>query len=235
MTNAIGSTIAKYDDINIFGKQKFTASCPTPLCLNMTVSKTSAASSSGKNFGKSSGKTLLRQEILGARRLSNYFWAAVTAVGGLGFFLAGISSFLNTNLLPFSDLPAQLVFIPQGIAMGFYGTAALLLCLYLCLIVIWNVGGGYNEFNKESGDARIFRQGFPGKNREIELIYPLKDLLAVRAEIKEGLNPKRSLYLRVKGKGDLPLTRVGQPISLAELENKGAELARFLQVPLEGL
>lgn len=235
MTNPIGSTIAKYDVTHIFGEQKVTASCPTPLYLNMTVSKTSAASSSGKNSGKSSGKTLLRQEILGARRPSNYFWAVVTAVGGLGFFLAGVSSYLNTNLLPFSDLPAQLVFIPQGIAMGFYGTAALLLCVYLCLIVIWNVGGGYNEFNQESGEARIFRQGFPGKNREIELVYPLKDLLAVRAEIKEGLNPKRSLYLRVKGKGDLPLTRVGQPISLAELENKGAELARFLQVPLEGL
>ena len=203
--------------------------------LNMTASKTSAAGSSGKIPDKSAGKTLLRQEILGARRPSNYFWAAVTAVGGLGFFLAGVSSFLNTNLLPFSDLPAQLVFIPQGIAMGFYGSAALLLCVYLCLIVIWNVGGGYNEFNQDSGEARIFRQGFPGKNREIELVYPLKDLLAVRAEIKEGLNPKRSLYLRVKGKGDLPLTRVGQPISLAELENKGAELARFLQVPLEGL
>ena len=235
MTSAIGSTIAKYDVTNTFGEQKFAVSCPQPFfSLNMTVLKTSAGSS-GKTSDKSAGKTLLRQEILGARRPSNYFWAAVTAVGGLGFFLAGVSSFLNTNLLPFSDLPAQLVFIPQGIAMGFYGTAALLLCAYLCLIVIWNVGGGYNEFNKESGEARIFRQGFPGKNREIELVYPLKDLLAVRAEIKEGLNPKRSLYLRVKGKGDLPLTRVGQPISLAELENKGAELARFLQVPLEGL
>ena len=216
---------------------------------NMTVSKTSASSSnSGQSSGskkgpdngnsgsnKSSGNTLIRQNILGARRPSNFFWAVVTAVGGLGFFLAGISSYLNTNLLPFSDSPAQLVFIPQGIAMGFYGTAALLLCLYLCLILIWNVGSGYNEFDKAAGEARIVRRGFPGKNREIELTYPLKDVLAVRAEIKEGLNPKRSLYLKVKGKGDLPLTRVGQPISLAELENQGAELARFLQVPLEGL
>ncbi len=234
VTNPIGSTIAKYDVTNIFGERRSPASCPTTSFVNMTVSKTSAGSS-GKTPGKSSGKTLMRQEILGARRPSNYFWAAVTAVGGLGFFLAGVSSFLNTNLLPFSDLPAQLVFIPQGIAMGFYGTAAILLCLYLCLILVWNVGSGYNEFDKESGNARIFRRGFPGKDREIELVYPLKDLLAVRAEIKEGLNPKRSLFLRVKGKGDLPLTRVGQPVALAELENQGAELARFLQVPLEGL
>ena len=119
--------------------------------------------------------------------------------------------------------------------MGFYGTAALLLCLYLVLIIIWNVGSGFNEFNKQTNEARIFRYGFPGKNREIDLRYPLKDVLAVRAEIKEGLNPKRALFLKVKGKGDIPLTRVGQPISLADLENQGAELARFLQVPLEGL
>lgn len=199
----------------------------------MAASKTNA--SPAKASAKSPGKTILRREILGARRPSNYFWAGVTAIGGVGFFLSGLSSFLNTNLLPFSDLPAQLVFIPQGIAMGFYGVAALLLCTYLTLIIIWNVGGGYNEFDKSAGEARIVRSGFPGKNRKIELHYPLKDLLAVRAELKEGLNPKRSLYLRVKGKGDIPLTRVGQPIALADLENQGAELARFLQVPLEGL
>ena len=244
MTNAIRAAIAKYDVTNTFGERKIPASWPQhTLLANMTASKTSATGSadstskktSDDKSNKSSGKMLMRQDILGARRPSNYFWAAVTAIGGTGFFLAGISSFLNTNLLPFSDLPAQLVFIPQGIAMGFYGTAALLLCLYLCLIVVWNVGSGYNEFDKAAGEARIVRRGFPGKNREIELVYPLKDLLAVRAEIKEGLNPKRSLYLRVKGKGDLPLTRVGQPISLADLENQGADLARFLQVPLEGL
>lgn len=184
---------------------------------------------------KAPSATTLQRDILGARRPSNYFWAAVTAVGGIGFFLSGISSYLHTNLLPFSDLPAQLVFIPQGIAMGFYGLAAILLCTYLCLIILWDVGSGYNKFDKEANEAQIFRRGFPGKNRQIDLRYPFKDLLAVRAEIKEGLNPKRSLYLKVKGKGNIPLTRVGQPISLSDLENQGAELARFLQVPLEGL
>ncbi len=199
------------------------ASTPTP------------ASKENRPGNRPSDKTVLRRDMLGARRPSNYFWAAVTAVGGVGFFLAGISSYLHTNLLPFSDLPAQLVFIPQGIAMGFYGAVALLLCAYLTLIITWNIGGGYNEFDKNASEARIFRHGFPGKNREIDLRYPLKDLLAVRAEVKEGLNPKRALYLKVKGKGEIPLTRVGQPISLADLENQGAELARFLQVPLEGV
>lgn len=63
----------------------------------------------------------------------------------------------------------------------------------------------------------------------------MEDVQAVRVEIKEGLNPRRVLYLRVKGRRNLPLTRVGQPISLTKLENEGAGLARFLGVPLEGL
>jgi hypothetical protein len=101
--------------------------------------------------------------------------------------------------------------------------------------MFWNVGGGYNEFNQESGKVTVFRWGFPGKNRRIKLTCAIADVQAVRAEIKEGVSPKRALYLRVKQRRDIPLTRVGQPISLSSLENQGAELARFLGVPLEGL
>ena len=176
----------------------------------------------------------LRQPVLGARRLSNYFWASVVSIGGVGFFLAGLSSYLHKNLLPFSDA-TQLIFIPQGITMCFYGTAAVLLATYLWLIVLWDVGGGYTAFSKDTDTVQIFRWGFPGKNRKIDITYDLQDVKAVRVDIREGLSPKRALYLKVKGKGDIPLTRVGQPLPLADLENKGAELARFLQVPLEGL
>jgi hypothetical protein len=63
-----------------------------------------------------------------------------------------------------------------------------------------------------------------------------KDVQSIRVDIKEGLNPRRALYLRVKDRRDVPLTRVGTTaIALSELENQGAELARFLGVPLEGL
>lgn len=190
--------------------------------------------STASNLSKSENNLILRQDILGARRLSNYFWAIASTIGGAGFLLSSLSSYFKVNLLPFAD-PVHLVFIPQGIAMGFYGSIGLLLGVYLWLTMFWNVGGGYNEFNKEKETATIFRQGFPGKNRRIELIYSLAEIQAIRVEIKEGLNPKRALYLRVKGRGEIPLTRVGQPLPLSELENQGAELARFLSVPLEGL
>lgn len=177
---------------------------------------------------------ILRRDILGARRLSNYWWAVVMSLGASGFLLSGISSYLKVNLLPFAD-SALLVFIPQGIVMGFYGSLGLLIAVYLWLIIVWNVGGGYNEFNKQTDRVNIFRWGFPGENRRIEITHALADVQALRIDIKEGLNPRRTLYLRIKGRGDIPLTRVGRPLPLSELENQGAELARFLQVPLEGL
>lgn len=178
---------------------------------------------------------VLRQEVTGSRRLSNYWWASVVSIGGIGFLLAGLSSYFRVNLLFSLMDPTQLVFFPQGFAMTFYGVAGSLLALYLWGVMALDVGGGYNEFNLEQGEVRIFRWGFPGKNRRIEITCPTEDVQSVRVEVKEGLNPRRSLYLRAKGKGDIPLTRVGQPLPISELENQGAELARFLGVPLEGL
>ncbi|NJN32080.1 MAG: photosystem I assembly protein Ycf4 [Synechococcales cyanobacterium RM1_1_8] len=177
---------------------------------------------------------VLRQKVLGSRRLSNYFWALVVLGGGLGFLLSSVSSYTKINLLPLSD-PTQLLFLPQGLVMGFYGIAALVLGSFLMALLLWDVGGGFNEFNQETQQVTIYRQGYPGKNRKVELIYPIADVQSVRVTLKEGINPKRALYLNLRDRGDIPLTRVGQPISLAELENQGAELARFMGVPLEGL
>jgi Ycf4 len=179
--------------------------------------------------------SVYRQPIVGARRLSNYFWATVVTIGAGGFFLASISSYTQINLLgPISD-PTKLPFLPNGLVMGLYGVAGILLASYLWLTILWDLGGGYNEFNKTNNKVMIFRQGFPGKNRKVELTFDLSDVQAVKVILQEGINPKRSLYLRIKGMRDIPLTRVGQPIALANLENQAAALVRFLGVPLEGL
>ncbi len=184
--------------------------------------------------GDSSASSILHQKVLGSRRFSNYWWATIVTLGATGFLLAGISSYLKVNLLLVTDA-TQLIFVPQGLVMGLYGGAGLLLASYLWLMILWDVGGGYNDFNQETGSIKIFRWGFPGKNRRIEIEGRTQDVQSVKIDIKEGLNPRRALYLRIKGRRDIPLTRVGQPLSLTELETKGAELARFLRVPLEGL
>nr|ANB40230.1 hypothetical chloroplast protein RF4 [Koshicola spirodelophila] len=175
-----------------------------------------------------------RYYIIGSRRFSNYWWASVIFLGGSGFLITGISSYLHSNLLPFIQ-SQQISFFPQGLVMCFYGLLGILLSLYLWLTIVWNIGGGFNEFNKKDGLIRIFRWGFPGKVRCIDLCYSVKDVEAIRVELKQGFNPERTIYLRVKGKREIPLNQIGQLLTMDEIEKQAAELAKFLQVSVEGL
>jgi hypothetical protein len=227
-----------------------------------------------------------RYYIIGERRLSNYWWACVIFLGGLGFLLTGISSYLKYNILAktFNMFNSMLIsnyynpglaenipnplspggglensviaFFPQGLLMCFYGSLGILLSLYWCLRLYWDIGGGFNEFNKKEGFMRIFRWGYPGKNRRIDLVYPLEDIEAIRVEFKQtqGLfASEQTIYVRllstplsdqntlsgsrkgVKEKIEIPLGGIGQPLTLKEIEKQASELANFLQVGLEGL
>lgn len=170
--------------------------------------------------------------ILGSKRFSNYSWALFSLIGGSGFLLAGLSSYLGIELLPFADTD-EIVFIPQGIVMTFYGSVGFLLSLFLTVIIVSNVGGGYNSYNLKTGEIIIFRIGFPGIQREILLKYFLKDVKSIKLAITEGINPKREIYLVTKDKKQIPLTRVGEPLLLSEIEEEAVDLAKFLKVNLE--
>ena len=177
----------------------------------------------------------IRQEkIVGSRRFSNYFWASLLLVGGLMFLLAGISSYLKINLLPFANT-TELVFIPQGIVMMFYGTLSFGLSIYIMATLFWDIGSGYNEYNKVENLVKVVRRGFPGKNREILLTYPLNNIRSIGIKISEGLNPQRIIYLCLKDDRQIPLTPVQQPDSISDLEDQAADLAKFLDLKLENL
>ena len=66
----------------------------------------------------------IKDDIAGARSLSNIIITVVLLIAGAGFFLAGISSYLHVNLLKVTDT-STITFIPQGIALLFYGTGAI--------------------------------------------------------------------------------------------------------------
>ena len=177
----------------------------------------------------------IRQDkIVGSRRFSNYFWSVFLFVGGLGFLLAGISSYLKINLLPFAN-PTELVFIPQGLIMIFYGTLSLGISIYIIITVLLDIGSGYNEYNRIENLVKIVRKGFPGKNREILLTYSLSNIRSIGIKITEGLNPTRSIYLCLKDERQIPLTPVQEPISISDLEEEAANLAKFLDLKLENL
>lgn len=196
--------------------------------------------------------TLIRRYIiLGERRLSNYWWAIIIFLGSCGFLATGLCSYLGIpnwlsllNLNYSTDFSLQqefnsanlniLPFFPQGLLMSFYGSLGFLLSLYWALLIFWNVGGGFNEFNKKEGFVRIFRWGYPGKNRKIDLSYSIKDIEAIRVLLTQASDGgQRTIYLRLKGKREIPLTGIGQPLTLKEIEKQASELANFLQVSLE--
>lgn len=180
-------------------------------------------------------KNLIRRDIIvGSKRFSNYFWAFLLFTGGLGFLLAGFSSYLKINLLFFTNCQ-ELAFIPQGIVMSFYGVVAVSLSVYISLTIFWDIGSGYNEFNKIDDLVRITRNGFPGKNRQILLVYPINEIKSIKVSIQDGLNPKRMIFLCTKDQRQIPLNQVEQPRSLFELEAYASDIAEFLEVSLEGI
>jgi hypothetical protein len=134
-------------------------------------------------------ETLIKENIVGARNFNSILVMIILLVAGTGFFLAGLSSYLDINLLKITDT-SEIRFIPQGIAMLFYGTGAIGIGTYLILTVIWNIGSGYNEFSKLEEVVRIVRLGFPGKNRTIFLSYEFKNIKNLKFLIKQGLNPR---------------------------------------------
>nr|QBC71365.1 photosystem I assembly protein Ycf4 [Anacampseros filamentosa] len=172
----------------------------------------------------------LRRE---SRKISNFCWAFILFLGSLGFLLVGISSYLGRNLI--SLFPYQeILFFPQGIVMSFYGIAGLFISSYLWCTISWNVGSGYDRFDRKEGIVCIFRWGFPGKNRRIFLRFLIKEIQSIRIELKEeGIYTRRVLYLEIRGQGAIPLTRTDDNLTPREIEQKAAELAYFLRVPIE--
>nr|QIB72646.1 photosystem I assembly protein Ycf4 [Cyperus glomeratus]QIB72738.1 photosystem I assembly protein Ycf4 [Cyperus difformis]QIT06830.1 photosystem I assembly protein Ycf4 [Cyperus fuscus] len=174
--------------------------------------------------------------LRGSRRASNIcFWSFILVFLGskLGFLVVGTSSYLGRNII--SVFPSQqILFFPQGIVMSFYGIAGLFMSSYLWCTICWNVGSGYDQFDRKEGIVRIFRWGFPGLNRRIFLRFLMRDIQSIRIQDKEGLYPRRVLYMEIRGQGPIPLTRTDNNfLTPREIEQKAAELAYFLRVPIE--
>ena len=48
----------------------------------------------------------------------------------------------------------------------------------------------------------------------------MKEIKSVKLSISEGINPKREIYLRTKDQREVPITRVGEPILLSQIEEE---------------
>ena len=174
----------------------------------------------------------IEQKIGGSRKISNYIIGGMLTIGGIGFLLASLSSYLGRDLLPLGN-PSTLLFVPQGIIMGAYGVLANILNIYLWYLVFINFGAGYNSFDKNSRSIEIKRKGL---FKDVEVKLSFEEIKSVKLDISEGLNPKRRISLVLKGrKKALPLSGGGELKPLLQVEEEGARLAKFLNVNLEGL
>nr|AVM83557.1 photosystem I assembly protein ycf4 [Adenocalymma dusenii] len=184
-----------------------------------------------KKFWRKSRRLWIRLRS-GARKLSNVFWAFTVSLGSLGFLVAGTSSFLDRNLISF--VPSeQIPFFPQGIVMLFYGIGSLFISFYLWWTIFCNVGSGYDRFDRKEGRVRIFRWGFPGKNRRLVVEFYLKNIKSVRIGVKEGPYGHRVRYIDIRGRGVLLVTSIDENLTPREVEEEAVELAFFLRVPIQ--
>lgn len=159
-----------------------------------------------------------RYSISGSRRLSNFLWTFTLFFGSNGFLFTGFACYFNKI--------ENLQFFPQGLVMIFYGFLGFFLSIYLGLTIFWGLGSGFNEFNKRDSYVRIFRWGFPGKNRRMNLYFSWEDILGLRVDSQQA---QYTLYLQIRGKKEIPLTNVG---GFEQIEKQASALAKFLQVSL---
>lgn len=91
----------------------------------------------------------------------------------IGFLITGLLSYFKND---FTN-SINLLFFPQGITMIFYGTLGIISSIHQLANLYFEVGNGFNEFNKEKGTIKIYRNNFPGTNSTVDFEYPIKDIL----------------------------------------------------------
>ena len=206
-----------------------------------------------------------RYNVTGSQASSNYWWGTISLIGGFGFLTAGLYSywltffpaakflensfekeglfskalFKNQIFANILHSKSDILFFPQGLSMCFYGTAGILLGSYLWFCIFFQVGSGFTEFNKSANTVRIFRLGFPGKNRLIDYKYTLDNIQCICVKIRSGIVPvpQRGVYMRLKSSDgslarDIPLDLYSEKTSLEDIELQAADLSKFLQVSL---
>lgn len=119
---------------------------------------------------------MLLEEIKNEQKITDYIFSITLLLGSFSFLIVGISSYINFNIIKFLNA-SEIIFFPQGLVMSIYGSLGILISISQLLILYWNIGEGYNEFNNEKGIVKIFRNGYPGKNKKIEINLEIKDIL----------------------------------------------------------
>lgn len=129
-----------------------------------------------ENFGIEEKKKIVLDEILDDNKLSKNLFDFLLFFGSIGFLIAGVSSYLNFNILFFIRADS-IIFFPQGLVMFFYGFFGLLFSINQILVNYYRIGEGYNLFNKINGEMIIYRIRYPLAGFNIYLVYSIIDIV----------------------------------------------------------
>ena len=178
------------------------------------------------SYTEKNGKIILYSEpIYGGRRFNNFIAVVLLFLFGLGFFIAGISSYFHTNIIPLRDF-STIEFLPQGILLLFYGTCSSLLSILITSLIVWDIGSGTNIYDIENQVVRVSRRGFPKiidlriQQENFYLVYSFNEIDSLELDIIGGINPKRVIFLGLKDGRRIPLTPSNEFSSLSFLENR---------------
>jgi hypothetical protein len=186
-----------------------------------------------KKIIKNKIENILIEKIQEQNKTTKWIINIIMLLGSISFFTVGLSSYFNFNIFPILD-SREIIFFPQGIIMSFYGISGLFFSINQIFILYWKIGEGYNEFNKNKNNIKIYRKGFPGKNQEIELNYKINQIEKIKLEIKTELfNTKQKIYLCIKDRPDLPILQTSNPLKIHEIEKKASKIASFINVPIK--
>lgn len=169
-------------------------------------------------------KAVRRYVVVGSRRGSNFVYACLSFLASLGFFALPIGCMGLGFTFMQSDVCQNAVW-PQGLVLIFYGFIALGFCAYLTFIIILNIGSGWNIFDAQNQYVRIFRWGFPGKNRRIDLTYGFDSIVAI--DVQKNTSGAQ-LYLALKDQRQIPFCS-SVPMGFEPMEALATDLALFLQ------
>lgn len=161
--------------------------------------------------------------VVGSRRPSNAILSLACFFASLGFLFNG------AFLAPTDQTPGRLL-------SCFYGLTCAGFCVYLAFLMVLNVGGGWNIFDTEKQNVRLFRWGFPGKNRRVDLNYGLNHVNSLvwdqTASKQPGGSQAMFLGLDLTDQREIPFCSI-RGSKWEQTERLVSDLGQFLNRPVK--
>lgn len=117
---------------------------------------------------------ILKENITNLSTPINKIFNLTLLCGSVAFLITGAQSYF-TPLLNENSNSTYIVFYPQGLTMSIYGIIGTILSISQILYEYNKIGEGYNEFNKRTGEIKIFRKR--NLNSNVYLNYRIDDIV----------------------------------------------------------